>query len=66
MHWLHDNWLSVLPWVLYGLSEIMPLLPTKAQSVVGAVLNIGKAIVTGRGKAPPLKSADWTIEEPKV
>jgi hypothetical protein len=56
MHWLHDNWLTVLPWVLYGLSEVMPLLPTKAQSVVGAVLNIGKAIVFGKGKAPALRA----------
>ena len=39
MHWLHDNWLTVLPWALYALSEVMPLLPNKAQSVIGAVLN---------------------------
>lgn len=53
LHWLQLNWLSVLPWALYGLSELMPLLPTKAQSVIGAVLNIGKMALTR--KPPELK-----------
>jgi hypothetical protein len=63
LHWLASNWLVVLPWVLYGLSEIMPLLPTKAQSVVGAIINVGKAIVFGKGKAPALRPPGE--EEPK-
>jgi len=55
MHWLQMNWLAVLPWTLYAMSEVMPLLPNKAQSVIGAIINIGKAVVSGKGKAPEIK-----------
>lgn len=59
MHWLHDNWPLVLGWTLYLASEIMPKLPNKAQTVVGAVVEVGKAILAR--KAPTLPST----EEPK-
>ena len=55
MHWLHDNWPMVLGWSLYTLSEIMPFLPGKAQNVVGAILNIGKAVL---GAAKPKSAPD--------
>jgi hypothetical protein len=59
MHWLHDNWPLVLGWSLYLASEIMPKLPNKAQTVVGAALEIGKAILSRKAPAPMLP------EEPK-
>lgn len=57
IHWLALNWLIVLPWVLYGLSDLMPYLPGKAQNVIGLILNIGKAVLAGKGKPPELPAA---------
>jgi hypothetical protein len=59
MHWLHDNWPMVLGWALYLASEVMPKLPNKAQTVVGALVEVGKAILS-RKKLPALP-----VEEPK-
>jgi len=61
MHWLHDNWLTVLFAALYAASEIMPKLPNKAQTVVGAIIGAIKFFLASKGKTP-----SWTIEEPKA
>lgn len=57
IHWLSLNWLMVLPWVLYALSDAMPYLPGKARNVVEFILNVGKAILAGKGKPPELPAA---------
>jgi len=66
MHWLSLHWDLALTAALLVISEIMPALPTKANSVLGAIFNIGKMILASKGKAlPAVKKDDWTIEEPK-
>lgn len=60
MQWLHANWPLVLTVLVAFSSEIMPLLPTKANSVVGALVNVAKALL-GRGKSAPVP----VTEEPK-
>lgn len=59
MHWIASNWFTVLVIVYAVASEVMPLLPNKAQTVVGAILEIVKAVVAKKtGK-------QLTEEEPK-
>lgn len=53
MHWLSLHWDLVLTGSLLVISEIMPALPTKANSVLGAVVSVGKWILAARGKSLP-------------
>jgi hypothetical protein len=64
MHWLQMNWFTVLA-VAYALaSEVMPLLPNKAQSVIGAALELAKLVASRFGKKLPALRAVGE-EEPK-
>lgn len=54
MNWLSLHWDLALTIGLLALSEIMPALPTKANGIISALINIGKLVLGAKGKPVPV------------